>query len=223
MKRLHRVIRISAFRILRVAFARLELWSVGCEASLLCTHRLSSQLFITILRLSVTRCVIFKRNREHIHTHVRVCVCMCVCVCVCGCGCGCGCGCVCVCKEEVSREISSDNSNVFNVVSIGAEKAFDPIKAKLEDEMYKVKLTTCDANRHIEIIERIIRFMTERIQVVRFTMPYKTISKRLTIERVHRVIILMNSLPRKGTLHSKLSPRKVVTRNKFRCPTIRIG
>ena len=33
----------------------------------------------------------------------------------------------------------------------------------------------------------------------------------------------MNSLPRKGSLHSILSPREIVTGNKFRCPTICIG
>ena len=33
----------------------------------------------------------------------------------------------------------------------------------------------------------------------------------------------MNSIPRKGSLHSILSPRELVTGKKFRCPTIRIG
>ena len=54
-------------------------------------------------------------------------------------------------------------------------------------------------------------------------MPYDCIPKRLTIEMVHRVIILMNSLPCKGALHSILDPREIVTGNKFRCPTIKIG
>ena len=63
----------------------------------------------------------------------------------------------------------------------------------------------------------------ERIRTVRVAMPYKTIHKRMTIEMVHRVIILMNSLPRKGSLHSILSPRKIVTGKKFRCPNVRIG
>ena len=54
-------------------------------------------------------------------------------------------------------------------------------------------------------------------------MPYKTIPKRMTIEMVHRVIIFMNSLPYKGSLHSILLAREIVTGKKFRCPTIRIG
>ena len=54
-------------------------------------------------------------------------------------------------------------------------------------------------------------------------MSYKTIPKRLTIGMVHRVVILVNSLPCKGSLQSILSPKKIVTRNKFRSPTICIG
>ena len=39
---------------------------------------------------------------------------------------------------------------------------------------------------------------------------------------VHCVVILMNSLPRKGGLHSVLSPREIVTGHKFRCPKTQI-
>ena len=84
---------------------------------------------------------------------------------------------------------------IFDVVSIGADKAFDAIEAELKNEPYNVTLTTCVADRHVEFVERMIRFVKERIRTVRVTMPYKTIPKRMTIEMVHRVIILMNSLP----------------------------
>ena len=75
----------------------------------------------------------------------------------------------------------------------------------------------------MEVVERMIRFVKERFRVVRVAMPYVRIPRRLTIEMVHRVVILMNSLPCKGSLHSILSPREIVTGNKFRCPTIKIG
>lgn len=50
-------------------------------------------------------------------------------------------------------------------------------------------------------------------------MSYKTIPKRFTIEMVHCVIILINSLPHNGGLYSVLSPRETVTKM-FRCPNI---
>ena len=45
---------------------------------------------------------------------------------------------------------------IFDVVSIGADKVFDPIGSKLKDEPYKVKLTMGDANCHKEVTEKMI-------------------------------------------------------------------
>ena len=52
--------------------------------------------------------------------------------------------------------------SVFNVVTIGADKAFDAIKSELEDAPYNVSLTTCDADRHVEVVERMIRFVKKK-------------------------------------------------------------
>lgn len=65
--------------------------------------------------------------------------------------------------------------------------------SKLEEEPDKVNLTTCDADQHAEVIERMVRFVKERIQVVWVAMPHITIPKHFTIEMVYCVIILMNS------------------------------
>jgi hypothetical protein len=54
-------------------------------------------------------------------------------------------------------------------------------------------------------------------------MPYKKIPKRFTIEMVHRVTSLINSLPKQNGIHLILSPREIITGKKFRCPSIRIG
>jgi hypothetical protein len=44
--------------------------------------------------------------------------------------------------------------SVFNVVSIEADGAFESIKHELQDNPYRIKLTTCDADRHVETVER---------------------------------------------------------------------
>jgi hypothetical protein len=113
--------------------------------------------------------------------------------------------------------------SVFNVVTIEADGAFQSIKHELQAEPYKITLTTCDADRHVETVERQIRFLKERIRTVRLMMPYKKIPKRFTIEMVHRITMLINSLPKQNGIHSILSPREIVTGKKFRCPSIRIG
>jgi hypothetical protein len=112
---------------------------------------------------------------------------------------------------------------VFTVVTIEADGAFDCIKHDLQDKPYQIALTTCDADRHVETVERQIRFLKERIRAVRLMMPYKKIPKRFTIEMVHRVTMLINSLPKQNGIHSILSPREIVSGKKFRCPSIKIG
>jgi hypothetical protein len=113
--------------------------------------------------------------------------------------------------------------SVFNVASIEADGAFESIKHELQAKPYNITLTTCDADRHVETIERQIRFLKERIRAVRVMMPYKKLPKRFTIEMVNRITILINSLPKQNGIHSVLSPREIVTGKKFRCPSIRIG
>ena len=113
--------------------------------------------------------------------------------------------------------------SVFTVVTIEADGAFESIKHELQDEPYNMILSTCDADRHVETVERQIRFLKERIRAVRMMMPYSKLPKRFTIEMVHRVTMLINSMPKHNGLHSILSPREIVTGKKFRCPSIKIG
>jgi hypothetical protein len=56
--------------------------------------------------------------------------------------------------------------DIFRVVTIEADRAFDSIRHKLQDEPYKIALSICDADRHVEIVERQIRFLKERIRSV---------------------------------------------------------
>jgi hypothetical protein len=113
--------------------------------------------------------------------------------------------------------------SVFPVVTIEADGAFESIKHELQDDPYDVTLSTCDADRHVETVERQIQFLKERTRAVRLMMPYKKIPKRFTIEMVHKVTMLINSLPKKNGIHLILSPREIVTGKKFRCPSIKIG
>ena len=45
---------------------------------------------------------------------------------------------------------------IFDVISINVDKAFEPIESKIKDELYNVKLTTCDADCHVGFVERMI-------------------------------------------------------------------
>ena len=66
---------------------------------------------------------------------------------------------------------------MFQVATIGADKAFDCIKSELQDGPYQVSLTTCDSNRHVEVIERMIRFLKEQVRVIHLQRPYKKVPR----------------------------------------------
>jgi hypothetical protein len=53
--------------------------------------------------------------------------------------------------------------SVFTVVTIEADGAFKSFKHELQDDPYHVTLSTCNADRHVETVERQIRFLKERI------------------------------------------------------------
>jgi hypothetical protein len=94
----------------------------------------------------------------------------------------------------------------LRVVQIEADGAFESIRQELQDEPYQVALITCDADRHVETIERQIRFVKERIRSVKMMLPYKKLPVRFLIELVSRVTMLMNSIPKKGGIHRIISP-----------------
>jgi hypothetical protein len=61
---------------------------------------------------------------------------------------------------------SYKSKGVFDVVTIEADGAFESIKHVLQDKPYQIMLSTCDADRHFETVERQIRFLKERIRAV---------------------------------------------------------
>ena len=67
-------------------------------------------------------------------------------------------------QEAISIMIQEYRAQgVVNVVGVGTDKAFESIKSEFENKPYQIALTTCDANRHVEVIKIIIGFVREII------------------------------------------------------------
>lgn len=62
---------------------------------------------------------------------------------------------------------------VFNVIFVGANKAFEFFKSELKDKPYQFTLTTCDTDWHVEVIEKMIRYVEERVRIVQLAMLTK--------------------------------------------------
>jgi hypothetical protein len=126
----------------------------------------------------------------------------------------------------IKKMVSQYQLRGFKVSHILGDNAFDCCKSTLEADPLNIKLTTCDKDGHVQIIELAIRFVKDRIRGIRAmmrTLKFKRIPRRFLIEAVYRTVILINSLMRKGGVSEFLSAREIVTGKKLRLPPHEIG
>jgi hypothetical protein len=126
----------------------------------------------------------------------------------------------------VKKMVSQYQLRGFKVNHILADNAFDCCRSTLEADPYNIKLTTCDKDGHVQIIERAICFVKDRVRGIRAmmrTLKFKRLPRRFLIEIVYKTVILINSLTRKGGVSEFLSAREIVTGRKLRLPPHEIG
>ena len=68
-----------------------------------------------------------------------------------------------------------------------------------------------------------IRFVKERLRAIQCETPFRKYPKRLTIEMVKRVTVLINSFRRKSGVHPVMSPRQILFGKKSKTPLCKIG
>jgi hypothetical protein len=78
----------------------------------------------------------------------------------------------------------------FKVTHIMGDNAFECCRSTLEADPYNIRLTTCDKDGHVQIIERAIRCVKDRIRglraMTRATLKYKRLPRRFLTEIVYR-------------------------------------
>ena len=126
----------------------------------------------------------------------------------------------------IKKMISQYQLRGFKVVHILGDNAFECCRSTLEANPYNIKLTTCDKDGHVQIIERGIRFVKDRTRGIRAmmrTLKFKQLPRRFLIEVIYKTVILINSLMRKGGVSQFLSSREIITGKKLRLPPHEIG
>ena len=103
----------------------------------------------------------------------------------------------------------------FKIKIINADRAFDLCHVELSEK--GIALHCCDTNSHVPFIERGIGFVKERIRCAQSMLPKRTkwISARLMRKLVVSTVKMINSIKRKGGVHSVMSPRQIVTGRKY--------
>ena len=71
--------------------------------------------------------------------------------------------------------------------------------------------------------ENAIRFVKESSRSIQCETPLKKIPRRLAIETVKRVTVLINLFRSKSGVHPVMSPRQILFRKNFKTPLCKIG
>ena len=114
------------------------------------------------------------------------------------------------------------NALEFKVTSAFGARTFEPLVTWMRQDLH-VDLTTCAADLYVPRVENVIRLVKERIVCIQCETLFTKFTKRLTIEMVKRVTILINSFRGNSGVHPVMSPRQLMFGKKSKPPLNKIG
>lgn len=125
--------------------------------------------------------------------------------------------------QDALKDIVADYEHQgFKICTAFGDNAFEPLKGWMNQEL-DIVLDTCDAESHVPRAENAIKFVKERVRCARSQMPFKKFPKRVTIELVKRMVVLINSFARRTGVHPVMSPRQIVMGRHFLTPLCKFG
>ena len=106
----------------------------------------------------------------------------------------------------------------FKVTSIFVNNTFKPLTNWMKQDLH-IDLTTCAADLQVLRANNAIRFVKEKVKYIQSETPF---TKRLTIEMVTCVTVLINLFNRKSGVHLVMSPSQKLLGEKFKIPLCKI-
>ena len=88
---------------------------------------------------------------------------------------------------------------------------------------FHLHLTTCVADSHVPRAKNAIILVKERLRSIQCETSSTKFPRRLTIEMLKRVTVLINSFRRKSGVHPVMSPRQILFGKKFKTLLCKIG
>jgi hypothetical protein len=113
---------------------------------------------------------------------------------------------------------------IKNVLAIYKNRGFCMETAMMDGEFASLKanilelgvsLNITSANEHVPEIERRIRVLKERTRATRHTLPFTYLPKTMVVAMVRNSTTWINTFPAKGGVSATLSPRTVLTGERF--------
>ena len=90
-------------------------------------------------------------------------------------------------------------------------------------QVLHVDLNTYAAHLHVPRAKDAIKCVKESVKFIKNKTPFTKNPKRLMIEMVKRVTVLINSFNNKSRVHLVVSPRQILFGKKFKTPLCKIG
>jgi hypothetical protein len=101
----------------------------------------------------------------------------------------------------------------FRVTTAMMDGEFAPLKADMLEMGVSLNITS--ANEHVPEIKRCIRVIKERTRATRHTLPFTYLPKAMVVAMVGNATTWINAFPAKGRVSATLSPRTVLTGERF--------
>ena len=102
------------------------------------------------------------------------------------------------------------------------DRAFKLIVNWAQSELH-IDLVICAPNSHVPRAKNAIRFVKKKLRAIQSETPFDRYPKRLTVEMLECVVVLINLFRRKSGMHLVMSPRQILFSKKFKTPLCKIG
>ena len=98
----------------------------------------------------------------------------------------------------------------FNIVSIAADNAFEPMKTDPDFVILNIALNVCSADEHEPFIERFNRTLKERCRMCYATLPFKRMPRQMIVNLVYLQTFWINFYIPREYISTTLSPGTIV-------------
>ena len=101
-------------------------------------------------------------------------------------------------------------------------RTFEPIIDWARQELH-LDLITCAADSHVPHAKNAIRFVKERLRSIQCETPFTKFPRRLTVEMLKRITVLINLFRSKSGVYPVMSRRQILFGKKFKTLLCKIG
>jgi hypothetical protein len=99
----------------------------------------------------------------------------------------------------------------FHITVVHADGEFAPLKLLIESIPGGPVVNLASATENVPEIEHLIRVVKEQCRATRYSLPFESTPKTMTVHFVLNVVTLLNFFPTKGGVSETMSPNNIMS------------